>query len=139
MKTFKLSSLEIVENDDHDIILHEIPLLDGLVINREDEQDRWVIEAFMEKDNFEVFHNLKEEGDTVVLQVKITKETNTPASFITSILSINEIGDRINVIFMGTIVDQRKGIVKEMLKKLIEEGYQGESLYRKFKELIEQG
>ncbi|WP_404452420.1 YwpF-like family protein [Virgibacillus necropolis] len=139
MKTFKLHSLEIVENKDDDFVQHEIPLLDGLIINREDEQNRWVIEAFMEKDNFEVFHNLKEIDDTVMLQVKITKESNTPATFITSLLSINEIGDRINVIFMGTIVDQRKDIVKDMLKKLIEEGYQGESLYKKFKELIEEG
>lgn len=139
MKTFKLSSLEIVENKDDDIVLHEIPLIDGLIINREDEQNRWIVEAFMEKENFELFHSLKEKDDTVMLQVKITKETNNPATFITTILSINEIENRINVIFMGTIVDQQKGIVKDMLKKLIEEGYQGESLYKKFKELIEEG
>ncbi|WP_430786286.1 YwpF family protein [Virgibacillus flavescens] len=139
MKTFKLSSLEIVENKDDDIVLHEIPLFDGLIINREDEQNRWIVEAFMNRDNFELFHNLKEKDDTVVLQVKITKETNNPATFITTILSINEIGDRINVIFLGTIVDHQKGIVKDKLKKLIEEGYQGESLYKKFKELIEEG
>ncbi|ASK63666.1 hypothetical protein CFK37_16625 [Virgibacillus phasianinus] len=139
MKTFKLSSLEIVENKNDDIIQHEIPLLDGLVINKEDDQNRWVIEAFMKKAFVEDFRKLKEKDDTVMLQVKITKKTNTPATFITSILSVNEIGENINVIFMGTIVDQRKGIVKEMLKKLIEDGYQGESLYKKFKELIEQG
>lgn len=139
MKTFKLYSLEIVENKDDDLFQHEVPLLDGLIINREDEQNRWVIEAFMERENFDIFHNLKEKGDTVMLQVKITKETNNPATFITSLLSVNEIGDRINAIFMGTIIDKRKGIVKDMLKKLIEEGYQGESLYKKFKELIEQG
>lgn len=139
MKTFKLSSLEIVENENDDIIQHEIPLLDGLVINREDEENHWVIEAFMEKMYLEGFHKLNEKGDTVMLQVKITKDTNTQATFLTSILSINEIGEQINVIFLGTIVDKRKGIVKDMLKKLIEDGYQGESLYIKFKELIEQG
>lgn len=139
MKTFKLSSLEIVENQDDDIVLHGIPVLDGLVINREDEQNHWVIEAFMEKAYLEGFHKLNEKDDTVMLQVKITKDTNTPATFISSILSINEIGEHINVIFMGTIVDKRKGIVKDMLKNLIEEGYQGESLYKQFKELIEKG
>lgn len=139
MKTFKLSSLEIVENQDDDIVLHGIPVLDGLVINREDEQNHWVIEAFMEKAYLEGFHKLNEKDDTVMLQVKITKDTNTPATFISSILSINEIGEQINVIFMGTIVDKRKGIVKDMLKNLIEEGYQGESLYKQFKELIEKG
>lgn len=139
MKTFKLSSLEIVENENDDIVLQEIPLVDGLVINREDEQNRWVVEAFMEKSYLEGFYTLNEKDDTVMLQVKISKESNTPATFITSILSINEIGEHINVIFMGTIVDKRKGIVKDMLKKLIEEGYQGESLYKKFKELIEKG
>lgn len=139
LKTFKLSSLEIVENENNDIVQHAIPLLDGLVINKEDEQKRWVIEAFMEKSYLEGFNKLNETDDTVMLQVKISKDTNTPATFITSILSINEIGDHINVIFRGTIVDQRKDIVKEMLKKLIDQGYQGESLYKKFKELIEKG
>lgn len=139
LKTFKLSSLEIVENENNDIVQHAIPLLDGLVINKEDEQKRWVIEAFMEKSYLEGFNKLNETDDTVMLQVKISKDTNTPATFITSILSINEIGDHINVIFRGTIVDHRKDIVKEMLKKLIDQGYQGESLYKKFKELIEKG
>lgn len=139
LKTFKLSSLEIVEDKNNDIIQHAIPLLDGLVINKEDEQKRWVIEAFMEKSYLEDFNRLNEQNDTVMLQVKITKATNTPATFITTILSINEIGEHINVIFRGTIIDQRKDIVKDMLKKLIEEGYQGDSLYKKFKELIEKG
>ncbi|MFZ3579659.1 YwpF-like family protein [Virgibacillus sp. DJP39] len=138
MKTFKLYSLEFVENKGDEIFQREIPLIDGLIINREDEQNQWVIEAYMEKENQDLFHNIQQKRDTVMLQAKITKETNTPATFITSIVSINDIGEGINVIFIGTIVDQRKGIVKDMLKKLIEDGYQGESLYKKFKELIEE-
>lgn len=52
-------------------------------------------------------------------------------------IGINEIsGDMINVLFQGSVVDHRKSRIEEMLKMIIEEGYQGESLLKKFKELI---
>ncbi|MEN1967071.1 YwpF family protein [Lentibacillus sp. N15] len=136
MKTFKLKKLEILESVDEDIILHEIPLQDGLIINKEDEHDHWLIEAFLENTYQTFFQELADKKDQIMLQVKITKESNAPATFITSIIGINEIGDYINTLFLGTIVDRQKGMVKELLRKLVEEGYQGESLITKFKEMI---
>lgn len=136
MKTFKLKCLEIIEDKNEDIILNDIPLLDGLTINREDEENTWVIEAYTEQTYMEFFKKLKKENDEVLIQVKITKESNDPATFLTSIIGINEIGSQMNVLFSGIIVDKQKSKIQEMLTTLVEEGYQGESLLEKFKELL---
>ncbi|RYG74001.1 hypothetical protein EU245_03800 [Lentibacillus lipolyticus] len=136
MKTFKLSSLKVIDNVQSDMLQQDIPLLDGLIINREDDQNRWVVEAYLEQSYDDFFQDLRRSNEEVLLQVKITKETNEPAIFITSIIGINEIGGQINVIFMGTIVDQHKEIVEKKLKALIDEGYQGQLLLQKFKEEV---
>ncbi|WP_269412561.1 YwpF family protein [Lentibacillus daqui] len=136
MKTFKLRKLETLETVEEDIILHEIPLIDGLIINKEDDYDHWVIEAYLDRSYQAFFEDLANRGDEVMLQVKITKESNAPATFITSIVGINEIGSNTNVLFLGTIIDQQKSKVNALLRKLVEEGYQGESLINKFKEMI---
>lgn len=136
MKTFKLKSLELIENKDMNIIEKKIPLFDGLIINREDAANQWLIEAYTNYSYYDFFQPLSEMKDEVLVQVKITKETNDPATFITSIIGINKIGDRMNILLLGTMVDQRKTDIEKMLKKLIGKGYQGEQLLTKFKELI---
>ncbi|ALX47311.1 YwpF family protein [Lentibacillus amyloliquefaciens] len=136
MKTFKLSSLKVIDNEDADMLEQSIPLLDGLIINREDEASRWVVEAYLDKNQYDFFHNLRKDNAEVLIQVKITKESNRPATFITAIIDMNQIGEQINVLFMGTIVDQRKEIIEKKLKALIEQGFQGEDLLEKFKEQI---
>ena len=75
--------------------------------------------------------------DEIMIKVKITREENDPAFFITKIIDINEISDKtINVLFQGKVVDHRKSRIEEMLQTIIEQGYQGESLLKRFKELI---
>jgi hypothetical protein len=136
VKTFKLKSLEVFDQKEEEIMQHNIPLLDGLIINREDDQDQWTIEAFIDKSHLSFFEKLKEEAEEIMLQVKITKESNEPATFITSIMGINEIGENMNILFVGTIVDRRINKIEEMLTSLIEKGYQGNDLLEKFKDLI---
>lgn len=135
MKTFKLKSLEIVEQQDEEIIQVKIPLIDGLIINQEDEKNRWVVEAYMEHSYLDFFQKVEEEKDEVLIQVKITKESNEYATFITSLIGINEIGAHMNVLLIGTIVDRQKYKVEEMLTNLIDQGFQGNDLLEKFKEL----
>ncbi|MGP4108814.1 YwpF-like family protein [Virgibacillus sp. L01] len=134
MKTFKLASLEILESQDSSMVQQSFPILDGLVINREDEQNRWVIEAYLLHNYYIFFQELKDKQEEVLVQVKITKESNEPATFITSLIGINEIGAHMNILFKGTIVDQRKSIVEEKLKSLIDQGYSGDELLTKFKD-----
>ncbi|MFD1361527.1 YwpF family protein [Lentibacillus salinarum] len=138
MKTFKLASLKIINNEDNDVLQQSISLLDGLIINREDEENRWVVEAYVNQDYYDFFQNLYSHQEEVLIEVKITKQDNKPATFITSMIGLNKIGEQMNVLFIGTIVDQRKEIIEKQLKSLIEQGYQGEALLETFKEQIQE-
>src|SRR5690625_4896881 len=124
-----------MENEDNLIKKRTFSLIDGLVINREDEQG-WLIEAFVDKKYLSYVQSIREH-DEMMIKVKITREDNDPAFFISRIVSINEIGDhKMNILFQGKIVDQGKSRIEELLERIIEEGYQGESLLKKFKEQI---
>lgn len=136
MKTFILKSLKVIEDKNEDIVSTDIELLDGLIINREDDENAWIVEAYMERTYLDFFDKLQTENDEVLIEVKITKESNQPATFLTRIIGVNEIGSKMNVLFRGTIVDKQKSKIQEMLTSLVEEGYQGELLLEKFKELL---
>src|SRR5690625_3040217 len=124
-----------MENKDELIDRKSFQLHDGLVINREDKFG-WLIEAYMDDAYYDYFTSI-EENDEIMVQVKISREDNDPAFFITNIVSINTIGEnKMNVLFQGKVVDHKKSRIEEMLQMIIEEGYQGESLLKKFKELI---
>src|SRR5699024_12109224 len=118
MKTFKLKRLEIIEDKDEDIVLNNIPLIDGLTINKENDENTWVIEAYTDRKYLEFFRTLKEENDEVLIQVKITKESNDPATFLTSLIGINEIGSQMNILFDGRIVDERKSKIDRKSTRL---------------------
>lgn len=139
MKTFKLKSLEIMENEQEDIVHNKIALLDGLIINREDDEDQWVIEAYTEDSYLSYFEELREKVDLIMLQVKISKESNTSAFFLTSIIGINEIETKMNILFKGRIVDKHEADVENSLKELIKKGYEGEALLIEFKRLMHRG
>ncbi|MFC4556924.1 YwpF-like family protein [Virgibacillus kekensis] len=134
MKTFKLASLDIVDSRNSGTVHQSFPLLDGLIINREDEENRWIVEAFLENKYYDFFTELCDKNKEVIIQVHITKKSNAPATFITSVIGVNEIGKNMNVLFRGTIVNHQKEIVEDKLKALIDEGYNGEKLLEKFKE-----
>lgn len=132
MKTFKLVHLKIINGEENGLVHTRIPLYDGLIINREDAKNRWVIEAYTSKIYLDYFQELQNQ-DKIMIQVKITKKSNDPAVFLTSIIDINEIGTKMNVLFMGTIVDQRKDRIESILKELINKGYEGKELLKQFK------
>ncbi|MGM8214289.1 YwpF family protein [Bacillaceae bacterium W0354] len=134
MKTFKLVSLEILEKSGEDLINKQIPLKDGLIIDREVDQNRWLLECLIGKDIADYFNEKKQLGRELVIQVRITKETNPKATIVAKILSVNNIEKDANVILKGNIVNREREQVEKMLQELIEAGYQGESLLKKFKE-----
>ncbi|WP_164669218.1 YwpF family protein [Virgibacillus doumboii] len=134
MKTFKLASLGILDNQNSNIVRESFPLLDGLIINREDETNQWIVEAYLQHEYYDFFAKLNNKKEEILIQVKITTESNEPATFITTITGVNKIGAHMNVLFRGTIIDQHKEIIEEKLKKLIDQGYSGDKLLEKFKE-----
>ncbi|MCP3026318.1 YwpF-like family protein [Halobacillus sp. A5] len=133
MKTFKLVSLDIVEEKNEDITQRRIKLNDGLIINREDDRGRWVVEAFVEKLYEGYFHEILTNSEELLIQVKITKKSNQPATFLAKVIDMNKIGEDMNVIFMGTMVDRQRENIEKVLKTLLDEGYQGEDLLEEFK------
>ncbi len=135
MKTFKLKGLKVMNNQEVSVQRKHIDLIDGLVINREDEHG-WLIEAFTDRKYSGFFY-----VDQRYERIDDPSENHTgrkrSAFFLTEIVSINEIGDnRMNVLFQGKIVDHSKRRIEKLLEMIIEEGYQGRSLLEKFKELI---
>lgn len=135
MKTFKLKGLKIVSDKEKEIDTKVLTLIDGLVINREDDLG-WLIEAYVDS-SFQAYFESIEEKQELIIQAKITREENDPAFFITEIIGINKINeDNINIIFQGNVVDHRKSRIEELLQEILEQGYQGASLLKKFKESI---
>ncbi|WP_042223961.1 YwpF family protein [Oceanobacillus manasiensis] len=136
MKTFKLKSLQILEPNEEDIIRHSVDLLDGLIINREDDQLRWTIEAYVNRKYSAFLRRLFDEKNEIIIRAKITTESNEPAIFITTITGVNDIGDNLNVLFLGRLVDHKTSKVETLLSTLVEEGYLGKSLLPAFKQRI---
>ncbi|MBH0228933.1 YwpF-like family protein [Halobacillus yeomjeoni] len=138
MKTFKLISLDIVEEKNDDITQRRIKLQDGLIINREDDRGRWVIEAYVDESYEEFFEVMCRNNEEIMVQVKITKPSNTPATFLVKPVETNKIGNHINIIFMGTIIDRQREYIEKTLKQLLDKGYQGDELLEEFKRLGEE-
>ncbi|MCT2534345.1 YwpF-like family protein [Aquibacillus koreensis] len=135
MKTFKLIALEVFEESGENKLSHPIPLLDGLIIDREDEINQWVIEALLKRSQLDFFNQLQKNKPFMV-QVKITKDSNRPATFVVTILTINEIDDHISILLLGTLADQKKGVFEKRLATLIDKGYEGSELLDKFKDSV---
>src|SRR5699024_1792015 len=95
--------------------------------------NQWIIEAYTEHEYMDYFKKLQEKGEDIYLRVKITKESNAPAYFLTQIISIQDIGKHMNVVFKGTIIDKRENDIGNLLANLIEQGYEGEELLESFK------
>ncbi|GIO22376.1 YwpF family protein [Oceanobacillus sp. J11TS1] len=132
MKTFKLRKLVILDYD-KGLEGTEVNLIDGLIINREDDQNTWLIEGFIDRSYWDYFENKQHEE--LMVQATITKNTNEPASFITKMKEMHEIGNQMNVMLMGKLIDKQKKDVEDLLTALVEKGYEGEKLIKKFKEV----
>lgn len=134
MKTFKLNELQIVNYETETYEKKGIPLLDGLIINREEEDNQWLIEAYTDYEFLDFFRDYKEKYEELIIHVRITTESNELATCVTSIIELNEIGENMNVLLLGTMVDKRTAVLETILEELIEEGNRGESLLSAFKE-----
>lgn len=50
VKTFRLIDLKIVRQDETSKRLEEFPLIDGLIINKEDGENHWMVEGLVSKE-----------------------------------------------------------------------------------------
>ncbi|MED0686090.1 YwpF-like family protein [Anoxybacillus ayderensis] len=128
MKTFKLVALTLLHERKQDI-----PLIDGLMINKEDENKRWLVEAYIEQTYRELFTSLKENGTTFDALVTISRTTNDPAHVRATVRSVTLMGERISVLMDAAIV-KRSNLAEVVLEDLVQRGLHGETLLQQFKQ-----
>ncbi|MFJ5759328.1 YwpF family protein [Neobacillus sp. NPDC093182] len=130
MKTFKLVALEVVE-DGNSV---EIPLEDGLIINKENERASWLLEAYTDLSLYDYFQKIHEQSREVIVQAVITKRENEPAYFQTKIASLNKFQNHISILFEGRLRRNRSDYSELLLDSLLERGLGGQALLEEFKD-----
>lgn len=133
MKTFKLVSLQIEENSG----LKDIVLEDGLIINKEDEDSTWLIEAYIPKSYFDYFQNIFQQGNQLNIQVVITKKDNFPAPFTAKVHYIKILDQHISVLLKGNLRRMRSEYAELLLQDLVDKGLSGNKLLVEFKEKMQ--
>lgn len=136
MKTFKLVGLKI---DEQSAEAKNIPLLDGLVINKEDGENSWLIEALISKEYLPFFKEHKEADRTFKMFVTISKVSNAPAKISASVNTITVLDESVSVLFDGRLLTSRPQYrPEELLESLIDQGLSGNALMDAFKETVQQ-
>ncbi|MDR7079625.1 hypothetical protein J2Y03_004683 [Neobacillus niacini] len=130
MKSFKLVALEIVE-DGNSV---EVPLEDGLIINKENERASWLLEAYTDLTLYDYFKKIHEENREVIVQAVITKRENDPAFFQTKVSSLNKFENHMSVLFEGRLRRNRSDYSELLLDSLLEQGLGGQALLEEFKD-----
>jgi hypothetical protein len=130
MKSFKLVALEVVE-DGHSV---EIPLEDGLIINKENEGASWLLEAYTDLSLYDYFQKIHEQSREVIVQAVITKRENVPAYFQTKIASLNKFQNHVSVLFEGRLRRNRSDYSELLLDSLLEKGLGGQTLLEEFRD-----
>ena len=130
MKTFKLYSLDVVEDDSS----VEVPLVDGLILNKEDDQSTWLLEAYTDLSLYDYFKKISEQNRDIIVEAVITKKENAPAFFQTKICSLLKFEKYISVLFEGHLRRNKSDYSELLLDSLMQKGLEGEELLKEFKE-----
>ncbi|ADU30427.1 YwpF-like family protein [Evansella cellulosilytica] len=138
MKTFKLCSLAMLFDNEElqDDKLYQgkdIPLVDGLIINKEEAEKNWLIEAVLTNEWKPFFDEYEANQQQFMTEVTITKKTNDPATLVCKVLHVHKLKEYISVHFEGVLVMKKDDLSDMLLKNLINEGYSGEALFKEFK------
>ncbi|WP_312470493.1 YwpF-like family protein [Neobacillus sp.] len=130
MKSFKLYSLEVVD-DDRSV---EVPLTDGLILNKEDDRYTWLLEAYTDLSLYDYFKKISEQNRDIIVEAVITKKENDPAYFQTKICSLNKFEKHISVLFEGHLRRNKSDYSELLLDILLQKGLNGPELLKEFKE-----
>lgn len=131
LKTFKLISFQLVDKNDEMI---QIPFIDALIINKENEKNTWLIELFIERAYFSVFENYQPQ-DKFPVNVIITKAENDPATFLVNVINSKVVDEYVSILLEGTL-SRSRGYAEQLLGLLLDKGLSGNELLLAFKEEI---
>ena len=132
MKTFKLVSLQVVEEDQ----LVNIELIDGLIISQENNESLWMIDAFFDKSYYDYFKKLADLEKDLLVQVVITKKANSPAAFQTKIVTLKLLESHVSLLLQGTLKKTNNDYAVIVLEKLIDQNLSGNELLEEFKKIM---
>ncbi|ALC88745.1 hypothetical protein AM500_02195 [Bacillus sp. FJAT-18017] len=133
MKTFKLIALEIIEDEK----TTEIPLESGLIINKEDEQSNWLIEAYTDLSFYEYFKEYEDSSQECIVQVVITHRQNDPAYFQARVCTLKKFENHISVLLEGRLRRTKVGYAEMLLGQLLDQGLEGNGLLSEFKDKMQ--
>lgn len=133
MKTFKLISLQIISEERAFV---DIELTDGLIINKEDDNNTWILEAFVANSQFSTIEQLVTPGKEVNVQAVITKKDNDPAAFKTVVNTLKKVDGHVIILLEGHLQKTRSKYAELLLQDLIQQGIGGNTLIEQFKEKI---
>lgn len=134
MKSFKLISVQLISEDNQ---LVNVELTDGLIINKEDDNNTWIVESFLTEEGFNKIKDaLPEINQEIMIQAVITKKDNDPAFMKTVLRKIKPINGHISLLFEGHLQKSRSKYAELLLKDLIEQGIVGNELIEHFKEKL---
>ncbi|WP_413305384.1 YwpF-like family protein [Bacillus sp. 1P10SD] len=130
MKSFKLYSLDVMDGETS----VEVPLEDGLILNKEDERSTWLLEAYTDLSLYDFFNTIHNQSRDLIVEAVITKKENTPAYFQTKIVSLNKFEEHISVLFEGHLRRNKSDYSELLLDSLMQKGLEGAALLKEFKE-----
>ncbi len=133
MKTFKAVRFQIV--DDKQITEYE--LLDGIIINKENSGTGWLLEILISDIHYEQMKEYHDNQTLLDTRVVITRPSNDPALFDATIKYIEQLEDKISVVFECHIYTLRQVYAERLLEQLIDEGLSGDELKTSFNRLMQ--
>ncbi|AEP88566.1 YwpF [Bacillus spizizenii TU-B-10] len=136
MKTFKLVDLNVERVDKEEKTIEQFPLIDGLIINKEDGENHWLIEALVAKEHLSFFEQLQNSQSEAKVFVTITKKSNRPAQLTAAVKNIVKLEESIQVLIYGQMVTRKQQGTETILESLVKEGYTGTKLIEAFKQKI---
>lgn len=137
IKTFKLVDLKVEHEAEGEKKLLAIPLKDGLVLNREDGENSWLIEALIDKDFQPIFEQLYDSKAQIRAFVTISKKTNTPAQIVGKIKTITPLEQDLSILIDGRLHASRRLHDPEvLLRTLMGQGLTGDALIEAFTENV---
>lgn len=134
MKSFKLISLQIVTDQ---LQLIDIELVDGLIINKENNSNTWIVEALVDSNHYDTLKgSLPNDNKDVHIQAVITNKDNGPALFKTVLKTRKLVDGHISLLFVGHLQNTRSTYAELLLEDLVHKGFTGDQLIKEFKEKI---
>ncbi|PSL44490.1 YwpF-like protein [Salsuginibacillus halophilus] len=136
MKTFRLKGLQLVFPGEESPEQQPVPFQDGLVINREEGDQMWLVDARLPEAGDDVqamFDEMQETGERFVMDVTITDESNDPATMVGSVRETLPLSEGFSVLFDAYMALQQEEVFNYILESLVEDGYSGKELIEEFK------